>query len=52
MDTTLSGLLPWGVGLSLSGMTISLVKLTFRLATALFFQTVKYHGWWYTIAMK
>ncbi len=52
MDTTLSGLLPLGVGFSLSCMAISLAKFPLKVSLALLFRAVKYHGRRHSITME
>ncbi len=51
-DTTLSGLLPRGVGLSLSSVAICLTQFSFKVTFALLFQAIKYHCRRNTIRME
>jgi hypothetical protein len=51
-DTTLSGLLPRGVGLSLSSVAICLTQFSFKVTFALLFQAAKYHGQRNTVTME
>jgi hypothetical protein len=52
VDTTLSGLLPWGVGLSLSSVAICLMQFSLKVTFGLLFRAIKYHGWRHTITME
>jgi hypothetical protein len=51
-DTTLSGLLPRGVGLSLSSVAVCLTQFSLKVTFGLLLQAVKYHGWRHTVTME
>jgi hypothetical protein len=51
-DTTLSGLLPWGVVFSLSSVAICLTQFSFKVTFGLLFLAVKYHGRRHTVTME
>jgi hypothetical protein len=51
-DTNLSGLLPRGVGFSLSCMAICLAKFPLKVSFALLFQAIKYHGQRHSVMME